>query len=210
MKLLLLAPLYCCLTLQQLYAQTGEVLYRYVNEHGVPVINHSIPARYAQKGYEILNRSGEVIKVVAPAPSQDEIAEAEQRRNLLAEFKILKRRYSSIDDIEQAKQRKLDSITTNIRILNGTISNLESNIDDLVSNAAVFERKGRAVPENLLNQIKDARAELDVSKDMLDYRQQEFNDTAKKYDEDIRTFIHGEKLEKELASDMPDREPLTN
>lgn len=47
-----------------------KLLYRYVNEQGVKVLNHIIPPKYAQNGYEVINESGQVVRVVPPAPTE--------------------------------------------------------------------------------------------------------------------------------------------
>lgn len=174
------------------------VRYRYLNDQGVPVISNSIPARYAQNGYEIVDLSNNVIKVVPAAPSEEDVEKAEQQRVAMAKYQILKRRYSSIDDIERAKQRRLQNINTNISILKGNISNLEASVDDLIRQAAESERAGRAVPKTVLNQLSNTKAELKISVDLLEYREQEYSETAKKYDQDIRAFILGESIEKRL------------
>lgn len=179
---------------------SAVTLYRYTNDQGVKVINHSIPPQYAQGGYEIINSSGQVLKRVAAAPSKNEIEKANAEREILNTYNVLKRRYSKLEDIERAKQRRLENINTSITILKGTISNLELNINNLVERAANQERAGRQVHESLLKQLKDTRAELEISEELLKYRQSEYSDTARKYDYDIRAFIRGEELEKELKA----------
>jgi len=181
-------------------AQEAGTLYRYVNEQGVRVINSSIPAQYAQGGYEIINTSGEVLKVVPPAPKAEEIEQANKEREILNTYNLLKRRYSTLDDIERAKTRRLKNIETSISILEGSITHLEDNINTLVKQAADMERAGRKVHNSLLKQLSDTRAELEISEDLLAYRKSEFSETSQKYDEEIRDFIRGEQLEKALKS----------
>ena len=182
-------------------AQNDDItLYRYTNDQGVKVINSSIPAKYAQGGYEIINTNGEVLKRVAAAPTKEDIDKANEERAILDEYAILKRRYSGLGDIERAKQRRLSDIKTSISILNGTIQNLELNITNLVQRAADLERAGRPVHDSLLNQLKDTRAELEISQDLLNYRQSEYKETAQKYDQEIRAFIRGEKLKNSLEN----------
>ena len=181
--------------------QANEVtLYRYTNDEGVKVINSSIPAKYAQNGYEIINTSGEVLKRVAAAPSQDDIDKANEEREILNTYNLLKRRYSKLEDIERAKTRRLENIDTSIVILKGAISNLELNIKELVQRAAEQERAGRQVHKSLLKQLKDTRAELEISEDLLKYREEEHSETAKRYDDDVRAFIRGATLERELKA----------
>lgn len=182
------APLY-----QELSADS-LTLYRYKNEQGVVVMHHSIPARYAQKGYEVINSSGKVLKVIPPAPNEEEIEAASQQRQILSQYEVLKRRFSNTDEIERAKQRKLENIDTNISILKGNINNLEVRINELISRAAKFERTGKKVPSVILKQIDDTKAELKISRDLLNNRKQEYEEVAQKYDQDIKTYLFGENL----------------
>ncbi len=182
---------------------SGATLFRYKNDQGVVVINSSIPAEYAQNGYEVITPGGDVLKVVAPAPSQADIAQAEKERELIAYYEQLKLRFSGIEDIERAKQRKLANINTNVTILDSTISNLQIKIDELIGRAAEFERSGRAVPQNLLDQLADTRTELSISKKLLRNRQQEYQETVDKYDDDIRAFVQGEALANQRQASHP-------
>ena len=46
---------------------TAAELYRYQNEDGITVVDWVIPAASVSGGYEILNESGQVVRVVPPA-----------------------------------------------------------------------------------------------------------------------------------------------
>lgn len=182
-------------------AYAENVRYRFKNAQGTLVISNNLPAEYAQQGYDIIDTSNNVIKRVAPAPSKEHVAEAERRREALAAYEILKRRYSQAEDIERAKQRRLENINTNISILNGTISNLKNKIDELVQQAAAQERAGRTVPKTILNQLEDTKAELSVSEKLLANRQEEYIDAAKRFDENIEVFKIGQKIREEENAD---------
>lgn len=170
--------------------------YRYKNSEGVPVISNTMPAHYAQNGYEILDRSNNVVKIVPPAPSEEDVEKAQQQRTALAAYELLKRRYSSIDDIERAKDRRLQNINTNISILKGNINTLQASVSNIVNEAAEFERSGRQVPENILSQLDDVKKELSISEDLLTYREQEYSEIARDFDDDIRAFLIGEMMQK--------------
>jgi len=176
------------------YAQ--HVYYRYLNKDGVKVLNHSIPPEYTQSGYEVLNASGQVVKVVPPAPSPDEVAKNAAEREAREIYARLSRRYSSVEEIESAKQRRLRNINTNISILNGNISGLQNAIQKIMSQAAEYERRGAAVPEPLLQKLGDTRAELKIADEILDIRKSEYQEVIDKYDIDIAAFGTGEALEK--------------
>lgn len=173
------------------YAQN---FYRYVNDDGVKVLNHSIPPEYAQKGYEVINASGKIIKVVPPAPSAEEQAQFALEQEIIREYERLKHRYSSPEDIESTKQRRLRSIESNISVLKGNINGLTSQVEKIMSDAARFERRNQQVPEHILKQLDDANAEIKVAEGLLEMRKQDMKDTADKYDEEIARFIEGEKL----------------
>ncbi|MBU2985061.1 hypothetical protein KO528_06850 [Saccharophagus degradans] len=172
-----------------------KLLYRYVNEQGVKVLNHIIPPKYAQNGYEVINESGQVVRVVPPAPTEDEIAAANARRALQEEYKVLRRRYSNIEEIEEAKQRQLESVETSIAILRGNVSNLTGQIENHMSKAAAAERAGREVPEHVLTDLANSRAELTITEELMTIRQEERDKIVQKYDADIMTFVKGQSLE---------------
>lgn len=172
-----------------------KLLYRYVNEQGVKVLNHIIPPKYAQNGYEVINESGQVVRVVPPAPTEDEIAAANARRALQEEYKVLRRRYSNIEEIEEAKQRQLESVETSIAILRGNVSNLTGQIENHMSKAAAAERAGREVPEHVLADLANSRAELTITEELMTIRQEERDKIVQKYDADIMTFVKGQSLE---------------
>jgi chromosome segregation ATPase len=173
-----------------------QVYYRYVDENGVSVLDHSIPPEYAQKGYEIVKVTGEVVKTVAPASAAD--VEAQARKQALLEtrkdYERLSRRYSSLAEIESAKQRKLANLDTNIAILKGNITGLESQIIHIRAQAADVERAGREVPEAHLQKLADTRAELAGAKELLATREKEYNVVAARFDEDMVVYAAGRKL----------------
>ncbi len=191
---LLMALLLC--SFSALADNSGGVLYRYTDDEGVKVLNHTIPPEYAQQGYEILNKLGQVIKVVPPAPTDGEIAQAVAERRLRQRFEILKRRYSNVKEIERAKQRRLDNLSTNIAILKGNISGAKTRIENIMSKAAEMERGGLEVSENLLVQLEEAKTELSIAEAALKTRLEEQEEVSNRFDKDLTTFVAGSELEK--------------
>lgn len=179
------------------WAETPKVYYRYVNDQGVQVVGHAIPPQYSQKGYEIVSVSGDVIKVVPPALSAEELARKEAEEKLREEYQRLNRRYSSMADIELAKQRKLENIETNIAIVRGNIQGLEAQIETLTSQAADVERAGRQVPDSLLEKLKGTQAELAGAIELLSAREREYDAAAARFDIEIEIYAKG----RELAAD---------
>ncbi len=169
-------------------------LFRYIGDDGVPVIASSIPPRFVSHGYEVLNATGQVVRVVAPAPPPEDLARVEQERALLEEYQILVRRYSSVDEIIGARDRRLAQLDANIAILKANIGNLNKQIEDLMTRAASSERAGRAVPPQIFTSLEDIRAELATTENMLQLRLEEQQEIHAKTDADIALFKKGHTL----------------
>ncbi len=168
-----------------------QVYYRYLNEQGISVLDDRIPPQYAQKGYEIVSLSGEVLKTVPPAPDAEDLAAKQALLKLREDFQRLDRRYSSLADIERAKERKLANLDTNIAILRGNITGFEAQLVSLRSQAADVERAGRQVPDVLLQKLSDTRAELTAAEELLEVRLKELEDVAARFDQDLETYEKG-------------------
>lgn len=166
--------------------------YRYIDDQGVKVITHQIPPEYAQKGYEVVTLHGEVLRVVEPAPSAEEAEEAERQR--LHKIKMeewdaeLRRRYSSVEDIEAAKKRKLDQVQTSIKILESNIYNLKTQIASQHSYAAESERQGKKVSKSLLTTLAALEEELKLTEEQLAHRRDQYADFIDKYEKDKQRF----------------------
>ncbi len=170
----------------------NKVFYRYVNDEGVKVLNHTIPPEYAQKGYEILSATGHVLKVVEPAISKEEgeklAVERRARKELALWDASLRRRYSSVADIEAAKKRKLLELEANMSVLNTNIEGLKEQIETIQSEAAQIERSGREVSESLLANLKGLHVEMENTRAQVVQRKEEYRRLLEKYDRDIERF----------------------
>ncbi len=172
--------------------------YRYVNDDGVKVISHSIPPEYAQKGYEIISRTGQVLKSVAAAPdpikAKEEKAKLEKERTLMAAYEVLARRYSSEKEIFAARDRRLAHLNANIAILNSNINNLKNQVEELMSRAAGYERGGRAVPPAVLKSLKETRAEISTTNEMLQSRIEEHDAIHQEFEEAAALYRKGKEI----------------
>lgn len=192
----------CALLCSLSFAESGY-LYRYENDEGVKVLHHTIPPEYVQNGYEVLASNGTVVQVVPPAPSDGQVAKAVAERRLRERFEVLKRRYSTQEDIERAKLRRLKNINTNIDILRGNIGGINVRIENLMTDAAKMERNGQKVSEHLLQQLADTKAELAVTEAALATRLSEYEEVAKRFDRDLVTFIAGSELKANAEESSP-------
>jgi len=156
-------------------SESGETLYyRYVNEQGSRVINHTLPPKFAQLGYELVTASGTVVKVVEAALSGEDAKLLEEKRLRDAELAVwdkeLRRRYSSVRDIEAAKERKLAEVDGNLAILDSNVRNLRKQIADQHARAANTERSGRKVSKAVLNTLTALEKELVNARSKIEQR----------------------------------------
>ena len=100
----------------------------------------------------------------------------------------LLKRYSTVDDIEEAKQRKLDDFEASLSILRGNANNIRTQIEQVQARAANIERSGREIPESTLNSLQALELELQDTQEQLALREVEKGELAQKYDADIDRF----------------------
>ncbi len=135
-------------------------LYRYVNDKGVTVLDRlGVPPQFIGNGYEVLNEQGRVVKVVPPAPSEAERQRLAEEKAMASSDAQLQRLYSTVDDVERARVRKLEEIDGQTSVAKANQQSLRTQQADLQAQAADIERAGRQVPEHLLVQIDNLRAE---------------------------------------------------
>lgn len=135
-------------------------LYRYVDDKGTTVLSRQgVPPEYIGRGYEVLNDQGRVIQVIAPAPSQEEMKRILADKARASSDAQLLRLYSTPEDVERARARKLAELDGLIGVARGNLQSVRTQQANLQSQAADHERAGRAVPAHLLAQIENQKAE---------------------------------------------------
>ncbi|CAN7163815.1 DUF4124 domain-containing protein [Aquipseudomonas alcaligenes] len=155
-------------------------LYRYTNDKGVIVLDRlGVPSQYIDKGYEVLNDQGRVIKTVPPAPTLEERKRMQEEKARAGSDAQLLRLYTSVEDVDRALQRKLAELDGVISVARGNQQSLRTQQANLQAQAADNERAGRQVPDQLVAQISDLRAEQQrLEQDIARYQQDRKNAQA--------------------------------
>lgn len=171
----------------------SKVMYRYKNKDGVTVMDSTIPPQYVNNGYEIMSRSGKVIKVVAPVTQGVEGERLQREKVALKERERediqLRRSYSNVTDIDAAKSRNLESLRGNINIMQANLMSIRTRLQESQSQAASIERTGRQLPEDLLKNINTlGQDEKDIQL-QIQQREEELKVVEKKFDDDRKRFI---------------------
>lgn len=135
-------------------------LYRYTNEKGVTVLDRlGVPPQFIDKGYEVLNDQGRVVKTVPPAPTLEERQRMQADKARAGSDAQLLRLYTSVEDVDRALQRKLSELDGLITVAKGNQQSLRTQQANLQAQAADNERAGHQVPEALVAQIDNVRSE---------------------------------------------------
>lgn len=175
-------------------------VYRYTNAQGATVINDTIPPEYVDKGYEVITYQGEVITVVPPQLTAEERRkrweENEAQRQQAAERERLRQwdeslllRYSTVDEIKQAKHRAIQVIDVAIGLNKSNVKRLKTDIEQQQAEAADIERRGEQLTEARQATLIAFKNELQLVLDAIERREQEKIDVAVQYDADIDRFV---------------------
>ena len=151
----------------------GAEYYRYVNDKGVTVINRlGVPPELIDKGYQVVDDQGRVLREIPPAPSLEERRRmAEEKAQAKSDVQLL-RIYSEVSDVDRARDRKLAELDGVISVAQSNLGSLRTQQANLQAKAAEFERAGREVPQHLLVQIDNIKAEqASVERDIERYRE---------------------------------------
>ncbi|MBE9538604.1 MAG: hypothetical protein IMF06_05940 [Proteobacteria bacterium] len=174
-------------------------LYRYTNDKGIMVLDDRIPADHATRGYEVLNEEGVVIEVVPRALSVEEqarqdvkellaeAAAAEQERLRKWDHSLLLR-YSTIEDIEAARERALRDLRIRVSILKSNARSLKQQVENYQSIAADTERSGGTVDVKVLAAIEELQTDIAVTDRSIVDRQAEVARVQEEFQLDIERF----------------------
>jgi vacuolar-type H+-ATPase subunit I/STV1 len=203
------------LLLALLAAGTVEArpMYRYTNDEGIAVVAYQVPPEHVAKGYEVLNEKGVLVDVVPRSLTEAERAnmnteerlarEAEEERKRLQEWdQSLLLRYSTVEDIEAARDRALRDLRIRVSILKGKQRSLRQQVENYQAQAADQERRGEPVNPAHLEAIEDLRREMAQAERSMVDREREISEVVASYERDIerfRTLLEVVELRKRMA-----------
>ena len=133
-------------------------LYRYYNQQGVLVTTDTPPPDAATNDYEVVNESGRLLRIVSALDHDTALSsdQSKQDHYLLTSF-------SSVDEIQSLKARKVQLLVREIEQLENNLTALAVREDKIYFDASNIELSGETVPVSMheqLQKLEDARAEL--------------------------------------------------
>jgi hypothetical protein len=166
-------------------AHAGET-YIFKDEHGVQVISNAIPPHLARNGYKVVDSATmRTIRVVPPesadaAASASAASEAPEGRTRQRSDEQILALYSSIDELQSARNRKLRDLDVEIGRVEAQIESDTAQREKLAAQAADWERsaiKGTsALRESILKlDQRIAQHEQDLEKRRRERESEERN-----------------------------------
>ena len=177
----------------------SDNLYRYKNDVGGTVVDWHVPAKFAGRGYEVLNSQGQVIEVVPRQLSEGELQnkdlverlrqDAEVERARLAEWdKFLLLRYSSVEDIDAARERGLRELRIRLSILASNQRVSRSRLEALLARVADTQRRGDVPLQQDVDAIAALRADIATTSRAIEEREVQALEVTRDYGKDRARF----------------------
>ena len=178
----------------------ADNLYRYKNDVGGTVVDWRVPPEFAGRGYEVLNAQGQVIEVVPRQLSSGELQnkdlvkrlqqEAKFERARLAKWdKFLLLRYSTVEDIDAARDRALRDLKIRLSILASNQRTARNRLESVLARVADMERRGDVPLEQDLDAIAALRADIANTGRAIKEREAQVLEVTDSFDEDRSRFI---------------------
>lgn len=180
-------------------AAGAENLYRYQNDRGVTVVDFRVPVEYVNYGYEVLDPDGRVVDVVPRALTAEERANVALARELEANARAeqlrlqkwdesLLLRYSTVADIEDARDRSLSDLKIRVSILKSNRRSLKQQAENAQARVAATQRAGADPMQADLDNIELLKREIDNTDAKIESRQQQIAEVTEDYQQDIDRF----------------------
>ena len=204
LKRLLLISLLCVCTL----SHAKEQFFKYVDKDGNTIITNNLPAEYANNGYAIVTARGNVLEIIPPKKTEEELAqelakekarfEEQQRKKAIKQAQLKQKRrdeillktFASENAIIRNRDDKVRSIEVLEDITKENISRLQDQLNQAENTAAQYERSGKLTPKTVIHTIEESKRQISENLDFLDNKAQEKSLIKAKYQEMIERFRH--------------------
>lgn len=180
-------------------------LYRYTNAQGQLEISHAIPTDRVAAGYEVIDSStGQVIRVVAPQLTPEQLAAKQRREHEAAicnqEMERLRALYGREQDITNASDQAVASLQGRIEQIRANLLIEQRRLEEFQLDAAQLERSGNAVPVRLLNNMKRTEAQVATLEREILQRHAEQDQARSRFQADLELYRQGQCMAPEHRS----------
>jgi hypothetical protein len=179
-------------------------LYKWVDGNGAVRYSDQLPPQQSALGHQQLNSQGVVLTTKEAAKTPKEIAieaeallnlEQQQREEARLEAiqnqqdRVLLLTFSSGEEIEHARQNRIEVIDSVISLIQNSIQVTQSQLDQLTKNAQVkYTSKGKQVPGGLAQKIEHFQRKIENRSAHLEAKEAEKNKISEKYSQDLERY----------------------
>jgi len=174
-------------------------LYKWVDEKGNTHYTTAPPPDSAVYDREVLGERGQVVKTIQERMTPEEKAAYEQK--MLEEERLLKEQeaqqkrdrnllisYKTVEEMETKRDEKLSTLDGYIKSLEESRDDAAMEYDELLNQAILHEREGKAPPEKLKANLRSAKREYETSEADLIKAKKERLKTVNLFEDDIKRF----------------------
>jgi chromosome segregation ATPase len=177
----------------------SQKLYKWVDKDGVVHYGSNVPPEYVDQQLQILNSEGVTVQTVAAPKTPEEIvkdkqakaeaaAKAKQAQAQHDNDQMLLDTYTSVDDIERDRNSRLAAIDSQIKVIDGSISSLQSTLTGYQKQAAKLTDAHKPVPAFLQKNLDETQAQLDTNQKLLLKQQQDKQEVQDRYAAYIKRY----------------------
>jgi hypothetical protein len=176
---------------------SGRATYSWVDEKGVTHFGDSVPPQYAKTERQVRNRQGVAVARLDAEKTTAQIAEERRQRELIEQEeqrdKFLLTTYTSVRDIEQLRDARLDQIADQRRSTEGYLELLNNRLEDLQMQAQAFRPynetpSARRMPDRLAEELVRTINEMRAQRTILETRRVEEENLRAKFQSDIDRY----------------------
>jgi len=169
------------------------------NSDGIRECGNVLPPEYAQKGHEEINNRGTRTKHHKRALNPEELAEqkrlADEKKAAQQALKEQKRKdrillstFANEDEIVMARNGKITSIRTEVRLTYKSLNKAKEHLNKLRKKAASSERSGKTIPEKLAKNIQQSQTQIAKLEKFITVKKRELNRINNQFEYDMVRF----------------------
>jgi hypothetical protein len=178
--------------------------YRWVDSEGVTHYGDRVPPEYAGSRLSVLNEQGVKINSVVGTKTPEELAEEERQRQIRAEQikkrdaallrdRVLLSTYLSVDEIEALRDRRMELVEGQMRVIQIYLDNLREKLIKLERESQRFspyssDPNARPIDEKLARELSDTLDSIMLYEKNLAKTRNEHNTLEAKFAADITRF----------------------
>jgi Domain of unknown function (DUF4124) len=175
----------------------GPLVYRWVDEHGVVHYGDRVPPQYSQKEATVLNHQGVEVGRLSAEKSSEEVEAATREQEQLRKQKqhddFLLTTYTSVEDIEQLRDERLQQLKGQRVAAEQYIAGLHERLLGLQARAMVFKpysstSQARRLPDDLAEQLVRTLNEMRTQRTALAAKDEQESSVRAQFQADIDRY----------------------